>query len=204
MSDFTPDDIAKWISNDTDKRTIAETYHGLRVNPGNSLIDMLINAIEVNWLDFDPADQRFVKVAQNLFQTNNTPYPRNPDQWISLINRSSQSSQLKELLTSEITGKVKETPEIVGNGNGSGGFRVTFKDGTYRDYSDVVDSGRDYIYAGVGPPSKHERWRRGGYNKKPKQWMLGKVPGNNRKYYLKYNVVTLKKDNIKSIAKLRN
>lgn len=214
LNNFTPDDIANWISEDPKKRTIAETYKLIRVNPGNTPIDELINAVEDLYMDFNINDKKFIQLATKVFSNHGLEYPQSKEAWYDLIDDSSQSTQLKYVLKAEISGSPVKTADDskIDVDTKSKGFRIHFKNGLVRDYEDMEDTGKDFYYVAVGPEGKYERNIYVPYQhpnamyKKPRRWVLGVVPHkpnrSARKYYQKYKVHTIKKDNVAKIEKL--
>lgn len=220
INDFSPDDIANWISEDPRRGTISETYKLIRVNPGNTPIDELINAVEDLYMDFNINNKKFIQLATKVFSNHGLEYPQSKDTWFDLIDASSQNSQLKYVLKAEISGSpIKTVDDVkIDVDTKSKGFRIHFKNGLVRDYADIEDSGRDFYYVAIGPEGRyirnlwtssnhrHNRRTVNAMNNKPQRWVIGKAPrskpGAKEKYFQKYKVHTIKKDNITKIEKL--
>jgi len=200
MHYFTPDEIAFFISNNG----ITESYHGLRVVPGNSPIDYLLFHIDRNYLDFDPSDKKFLKAASEILKY----IPKDNDEWIKLINQSSQSQQLKQLLITNLGGQSVQQSQP-----NSQTYRITLKSGRVFE-AEIGDIGKDWIYLGLGPAGKYQSPCHKVSVMKQLGWFLGydpkgRVPNNkhnpgststrNTIMFRKYSrLITVKKSNIVS------
>lgn len=213
ISNFSPDDIANWIS---ENGVISETYHGLRVEPGKSPIDQLLNIVDVNYLDFDPDNTKFQILAKDVFMKNNMEYPTNPEAWATLIKSSAQSDQLKNLLLTQL----KQSPQKVASKTGPKGIRITLRNGKVIDATETGDLGPkyDWIYVAIGPAGKYRHSLNSVTRMKDLGWFLGydakartkisrrngKTNGSqNNAMFRKYDTLkTVKKSNIISIKTL--
>lgn len=203
-----PNIISEWVSTDRSKNLIVESLFGYRVNAGNSQIDRLILMVDQAFLEWDLNNKKFRDLATKFFGKMPTD-----QEWINLINNSSQSLELKNKLinliaftdtSQEVQGPRnivvhhRDTTVYGGPGMGAGQIKC----------SDIRDSGKDFFYCAIGDPGKYERWVRGGFAKWRRvapDWFLG-FAGNSKsklfgkqKYYVKYNIITIKKGNILKI-----
>lgn len=211
--DFTPDDIAFWMSDDQSKKIISEDYKGLRVNPGNTPVDRLISIVDTNYLAFDPENVKFKKLAEPEFTRRGMKYPESADEWVKLINVSNQSDQLKNVLIADIrkTGHVQSQ---------SAKFEMKMQRGTVINCTRIEPSPKDpnILYCGIGPEGRFKVQSRGRYGmgisknrfkaKYPAGWVdlvqpirTGRIykKGSGGMYGLFKKVITVHKKNVLSI-----
>jgi len=108
---MTPKEISEWIDPDIRGRLglLAESLYGHPVKPGNTPVDSIIAAVERNWLDWDPKDQKFMSVVTKILGKTPTP-----DEWQKLFDQSQQSPELKDVLLRKLRGLAelpKQAPE---------------------------------------------------------------------------------------------
>ena len=197
-----PRDIAKWISEDIEeggKGVIAETLYGIRVEPGNSPIDKLINSVDANFLDFDQSSEGFQAAVVRILGA----YP-NENQWVRLINSSSQKQELKaKILHSLGIGSERVPTEKIAS---SGKYSVELVNGNVID-CDFVKQGKTnrgvpILWIGIGPTTT-------GFNSTTKKYKHhlselfaipgDQIPGLHRHYHHKWKfakIMTVKQDNI--------
>ena len=99
---MTPKEISEWIDPDIRGRLglLAESLYGHPVKPGNTPVDSIIAAVERNWLDWDPNNQKFIDVVIAVLKETDpkTVTMPTPDKWKELFNQSQQSPELKDVL----------------------------------------------------------------------------------------------------------
>lgn len=216
LSNFSPDDIAFWMADEPSKKIITESYKGLRVNPGNTPIDRLISIVDANYLDFDIQNTKFQKLAQQIFQSSGIAYPQSEQEWASLIEASSQSQELKDILVQELKG-VKSTNKNIPTAKG---YVMTMQRGTVINCTRIEPSPKDpnILYCGIGPEGRYRVYSRSRYGiglgkadfkaKYPAGWVdlvqpirQGRIyrKGSGGIYGLFNKIITVHKKNVLSI-----
>lgn len=183
---------------------IAEDLYGHRVTPGEHPMDLLIAAIDRNYLDFDVGDEKIQALAQRVYRGEP---PQTPEQWQQEIMGSSQDDKLKQKLVSML-GDVAAKPETRA---GTGRIRIETIRGSVIEADAIKEvmglSGIPIYYVGFGPTNKGRltsQWNRvktqaPEFFEKVNRRLTG---GSGRMRWKFENIITINKANVSSIQEL--